>query len=183
MICKVHLCTPFILTSLLARLVIANLHWFIPAIYSPQGREVIHPWKNLSYSPFFWSCLYLCGNRGMEFLPLLCPAQKPMSPKPSTTEKRGCANNWDGDLKITMRKRLKFSNPLLHGFEQAQAAPRHLCAPIWRGKRQRWSRAGKWSWTNSDGAGYTVPIFWLPQSNNSVENQQEVGILWVKSSG
>lgn len=54
-ICKVHLCTPFILTSLLARLVIANLHWFIPAIYSPQGTEVIHPWKNLSYSPFFSS--------------------------------------------------------------------------------------------------------------------------------
>lgn len=95
-ICKVHLCTPFILTSILARLVIAYLHWFILAIYSPQGTdaEVIHPWKNLSYSPFFQSCPYLCGNRETEFLSLENPAQKSTSLKPTVMEIYGFANMW-----------------------------------------------------------------------------------------
>lgn len=175
-ICKVHLCTPFILTSLLARLVIANLHWFIPAIYSPQGTEVIHPWKNLSYSPFFYSRFYLWGNRGMEFLPLVCPAQKPRSPKPSKTEKYGFANSWDGDLKITMRNRPKFSNPLYTDLNRHKQLP-DLFVPIWQGKRQWWGRAGTWqrSWTDSDRWGWLCCAqFWLPQSKSSAENPQEV---------
>lgn len=79
MIYNVPLRTPSILTSLLARLVIADLQWFIPAIHTPQGTdaEVIHPWKNLSYCPFFQSCP--CGNREKEVLSLEYPAQRSAS--------------------------------------------------------------------------------------------------------
>lgn len=126
----------------------------------------------------------------MEFLPLVCPAQKPASPKPITTEKYGSANSWDGDLKITMRK--SWSSQTLFPTE----LNRHKQLPdtsVYQSGKEG-GRDGAEQGPGSEagqiqigGAGYAVPSFGSPaleQCGESTGGSEEAaGMLWVKSTG